>query len=249
MARLVFGPEMSIQVQRLISRCPRPAAGRLESCRACRTSSRLTTKSVCYAVPQAPPNLQRGEEAAWTALLGAGINDWCAITACIPPGPAVASELHETRESHLPSLNLEIRTSHVNNRGGISPVTRDHVNPEAPWPLIGALSVGSLSLQSLRPRPPRLPRPRSLQYLSRAADSPRSVAPPDAPQHPDPRAQAATAAAGKHLAPRLPIYPRFAFHLDKWVDTQGGPASVAVRALIKNKRMSLRVVIISDFRN
>lgn len=78
MARLVFGPAMSIQV---------------------------------------PPNLNAGRLAA---LIEAGINDW----------------------------------------GGISPVTADHVNPEAPWP--------------------------EVEVLERSA-----------------------AAAGKTLAPRLTVYPRF----------------------------------------
>ncbi|HXQ64885.1 MAG TPA: 5-amino-6-(D-ribitylamino)uracil--L-tyrosine 4-hydroxyphenyl transferase CofH, partial [Steroidobacteraceae bacterium] len=58
-ARLIFGPEMSIQ---------------------------------------APPNLRRGE---LEPLLQAGINDW----------------------------------------GGVSPVTPDHVNPEAPWPHLATLAV------------------------------------------------------------------------------------------------------------
>ena len=47
---------------------------------------------------QAPPNLHRPEELA--ALLRAGVNDW----------------------------------------GGVSPVTPDHVNPEAPWPHLDALA-------------------------------------------------------------------------------------------------------------
>ncbi len=58
LARLVFGPEMTIQ---------------------------------------APPNLSPGEEAA---LIATGLNDW----------------------------------------GGVSPVTRDHVNPERPWPHLDALA-------------------------------------------------------------------------------------------------------------
>jgi len=46
---------------------------------------------------QAPPNLQPG---ALAALIGAGVNDW----------------------------------------GGVSPITPDHVNPEAPWPELAALA-------------------------------------------------------------------------------------------------------------
>ena len=53
--------------------------------------------------------------------------------------------------------------------GGVSPVTPDHVNPEAPWP--------------------------HLVELERATES-----------------------AGKSLAPRLPLHPRFAADLERWVD-------------------------------
>ena len=53
--------------------------------------------------------------------------------------------------------------------GGVSPVTPDHVNPEAPWP--------------------------HLVELERA-----------------------TEAAGKSLAPRLPIHPRFVADLERWID-------------------------------
>ena len=52
--------------------------------------------------------------------------------------------------------------------GGVSPVTPDHVNPEAPWP--------------------------HLLELERA-----------------------TEAAGKSLAPRLPLHPRFVLDLERWV--------------------------------
>ena len=52
--------------------------------------------------------------------------------------------------------------------GGVSPVTPDHVNPEAPWP--------------------------HLIELERATES-----------------------AGKSLAPRLPLHPRFVFDLERWV--------------------------------
>ena len=55
----------------------------------------------------------------------------------------------------------------IDDWGGISPVTRDHVNPEAPWPEIDALADHS-------------------------------------------------AAAGKVLAPRLPVYPAFAFAAETW---------------------------------
>ncbi|MEJ8569757.1 5-amino-6-(D-ribitylamino)uracil--L-tyrosine 4-hydroxyphenyl transferase CofH [Elongatibacter sediminis] len=58
----------------------------------------------------------------------------------------------------------------INDWGGVSPVTPDHVNPEAPWP--------------------------EVMRLARA-----------------------TAAEGKALAPRLPIYPEYTPHLDRWVDS------------------------------
>lgn len=57
----------------------------------------------------------------------------------------------------------------VNDWGGVSPLTIDHVNPEAPWPNLDAL-----------------------------------------------RQQ--TTAAGRNLAERLTIYPRFAKALDQWAD-------------------------------
>ena len=53
--------------------------------------------------------------------------------------------------------------------GGVSPVTPDHVNPEAPWP--------------------------HLVELERATES-----------------------AGKSLAPRLPLHPRFVADLERWID-------------------------------
>ena len=56
----------------------------------------------------------------------------------------------------------------LNDWGGVSPVTQDHVNPEAPWPAIAAL-------------------------------------------------RDATAAAGKILIERLPIYPSYATDL-RWID-------------------------------
>jgi FO synthase len=56
----------------------------------------------------------------------------------------------------------------INDWGGVSPVTPDHVNPEAPWP--------------------------QLEVLRRA-----------------------TEAAGKELAPRLAIYPRFVQEPERWL--------------------------------
>jgi FO synthase len=66
---------------------------------------------------------------------------------------------------HLPQLIA----AGINDWGGVSPVTLDHVNPEAPWP----------SFDVLRKE---------------------------------------TAAAGKFLSPRLPLYPRFARSFVRWAD-------------------------------
>ena len=57
----------------------------------------------------------------------------------------------------------------IDDWGGVSPVTPDHVNPEAPWP--------------------------HLLELERATES-----------------------AGKSLAPRLPLYPRYVADPERWVD-------------------------------
>jgi len=57
----------------------------------------------------------------------------------------------------------------INDWGGVSPVTPDHVNPEAAWPHLDRL-------------------------------------------------RAATEAAGKTLAPRLPVYPAYIHERDNWID-------------------------------
>ena len=57
----------------------------------------------------------------------------------------------------------------IDDWGGVSPVTPDHVNPEAPWPHLREL-------------------------------------------------ECATESAGKSLAPRLPVYPRYVADLERWVD-------------------------------
>ena len=62
----------------------------------------------------------------------------------------------------------------INDWGGVSPVTRDHVNPEAPWPHLEAL-------------------------------------------------RRETAAAGKILVARLPIYPAYYRAADRWVDAAVKP--------------------------
>ena len=68
-----------------------------------------------------------------------------------------------------PGVLVRLVEAGLDDWGGVSPVTPDHVNPEAPWP--------------------------HLAELERATES-----------------------AGKSLAPRLPIHPRFVFDLGRWVD-------------------------------
>ena len=68
-----------------------------------------------------------------------------------------------------PGVLTRLLEAGVDDWGGVSPVTPDHVNPEAPWP--------------------------HLAELERATES-----------------------AGKSLAPRLPIHPRYVDDLERWVD-------------------------------
>ena len=68
-----------------------------------------------------------------------------------------------------PGVLARLIEAGLDDWGGVSPVTPDHVNPEAPWP--------------------------HLIELQRATES-----------------------AGKSLAPRLPIHPRFVTNLERWVD-------------------------------
>ena len=68
-----------------------------------------------------------------------------------------------------PGVLARLVDAGLDDWGGVSPVTPDHVNPEAPWP--------------------------HLVELARATES-----------------------AGKSLAPRLPLHPRFVADLERWVD-------------------------------
>ena len=68
-----------------------------------------------------------------------------------------------------PAALAEMIAAGINDWGGVSPVTCDHVNPEAPWP--------------------------ALDRLARQ-----------------------TAAVGKHLVPRLAIYPAYAREPQRWLD-------------------------------
>ena len=69
-----------------------------------------------------------------------------------------------------PGVLARLVDAGLDDWGGVSPVTPDHVNPEAPWP--------------------------HLVELERA-----------------------TEAAGKSLAPRLPLHPRFVADPERWVDS------------------------------
>ena len=84
----------------------------------------------------------------------------------------------------------------IDDWGGVSPVTPDHVNPEAPWPHLPAL-------------------------------------------------ERATESAGKSLAPRLPVYPRYVADLERWVDpglrsamlaASDGPGARARLGLVRGRR-------------
>jgi FO synthase len=66
-----------------------------------------------------------------------------------------------------PGVYEELVGAGIDDWGGVSPVTPDHVNPEAPWPQIEALAER-------------------------------------------------TAAMGKLLVQRLPVYPSYAFEADRW---------------------------------
>ena len=68
-----------------------------------------------------------------------------------------------------PGVLARLVEAGLDDWGGVSPVTPDHVNPEAPWP--------------------------HLAELERATES-----------------------AGKSLAPRLPLHPRFVADPERWVD-------------------------------
>ncbi len=70
-----------------------------------------------------------------------------------------------------PGVLTKLVAAGINDWGGVSPLTPDYVNPEAPWPEVEKLA-------------------------------------------------AETADAGKHLQPRLTIYPEYALAPDQWLDAQ-----------------------------
>jgi FO synthase len=104
-----------------------------------------------------------------TKLAGAAEPDlddllWSIAAARLILGPAMNIQAPPNLS---PGVYPRLIAAGINDWGGISPVTPDHVNPEAPWPAIAELAER-------------------------------------------------TAAAGKLLAPRLPIYPSYARDLATW---------------------------------
>ncbi|MDP6918587.1 MAG: 5-amino-6-(D-ribitylamino)uracil--L-tyrosine 4-hydroxyphenyl transferase CofH [Arenicellales bacterium] len=95
-----------------------------------------------------------GDELAWTIAV-----------ARILFGPEMSIQ---TPPNLSPGAETQLIAAGVNDWGGISPVTIDHINPEAPWPQIKLLSEK-------------------------------------------------TARAGKILAARLPVYPRFIKEAKAWI--------------------------------
>ena len=93
---------------------------------------------------------------------------WTVAVARLVFGPSMSVQAPPNLSPGAPSLGRIVEVG-IDDWGGVSPVTIDHVNPEAPWPELAAL-------------------------------------------------RAATAAAGKRLVPRLPIYPRYVLDPNPWID-------------------------------
>ncbi|MDP9364164.1 MAG: 7,8-didemethyl-8-hydroxy-5-deazariboflavin synthase CofG, partial [Chloroflexota bacterium] len=91
---------------------------------------------------------------------------WTVAVARLVFGPAMTVQAPPNLS---PDAYPRLIAAGLNDWGGVSPVTPDHVNPEAPWP----------HLEELRRR---------------------------------------TAAAGKLLAERLAVYPRYALEAERWQD-------------------------------
>ena len=91
---------------------------------------------------------------------------WTIAVARLVLGPGTSVQVPPNLR---PGVLARLVEAGLDDWGGVSPVTPDHVNPEAPWP--------------------------HLAELERATES-----------------------AGKSLAPRLPIHPRYVTDLERWVD-------------------------------
>ncbi|GBF97862.1 hypothetical protein Rsub_11212 [Raphidocelis subcapitata] len=126
------------------------------------------------AHPEPPLEELLWSVAAARVVLGAG------MSVQAPPNLTPAAEAGEEEAGEAWRALID---AGINDWGGISPVTRDFVNPERPWP-----------------------------HLERLA--------------------AATAAAGKLLLPRLPVYPRYLLHPEpgRWLAAGGGASSIGGRA-------------------
>ena len=72
-----------------------------------------------------------------------------------PADPRPDDEHVQAPPNLSPGVYPRLIAAGINDWGGVSPVTPDHVNPEAPWPAIAALAEGSA--QSGRILVPRLP--------------------------------------------------------------------------------------------
>jgi len=92
---------------------------------------------------------------------------WTVAVARIVLGPAMSIQAPPNLS---PSYGADLIAAGINDWGGISPVTIDHVNPEAPWPEIEALAaVGATAAKALAPR--------LAIYPAYAADAKRWIAP------------------------------------------------------------------------
>lgn len=91
---------------------------------------------------------------------------WTIAAARLIFGPAMSIQAPPNLS---PSDHVKLIEAGINDWGGVSPLTEDFVNPEAPWPHIREL-------------------------------------------------RASTERAGRHLAQRLTIYPRYAQDLERWAD-------------------------------
>jgi 2-iminoacetate synthase ThiH len=118
---------------------------------------------------QAPPNLAPDGAASWSARLASGINDWGGASLSSSTSSPIAhnSHLQTTRQRLGGNLQAHAATARRPGEGsfgspvvcglsevkgcgsmgwaeclaGISPVTRDFVNPEAPWPHLSSLAA------------------------------------------------------------------------------------------------------------
>ena len=166
-----------------------PAAGRRGARRPCRAAGR-------HVAP-----VRHGRAARWCWIAGRPPPPPPALQMSIQAPPNLAPEPDDAagaaNADTLAAGWRQLLDAGVSDWGSVSPITRDYVNPEKPWP-----------------------------HLRRLAS--------------------ATAAAGKALVPRLPVYPRYLQHQQlqvqgaqsggavqqpTWLDGAAGPASPLAAAL------------------